>query len=247
MARRDVPGAGSVSPADHPSQAFPDPEWAWLRERCRALGIPDPEPRREVLEALYGHLVGVNAWLNLTRITTPRDYLKLHVLDALSLWGDPRLAALPDGARCCDLGSGAGYPGIPLALWTPRARWTLVDSRRRKVDFLAAAASLTGLPHLEARRFRGREARAAAGDLVRAVRLAVTRATGAADAVLAECADLMQRHGHVVIFKGPAYDDAEHAAALRAAERLGYRFVTRRAVRLEEGDPERLQVVFEKR
>jgi 16S rRNA (guanine527-N7)-methyltransferase len=52
-----------------------------------------------------------------------------------------------DGAvrACLDLGSGAGLPGLPLALWWPGSRWTLVDAGRRRLDFLAEAVGVLGL------------------------------------------------------------------------------------------------------
>ena len=138
----DDPALGSVDPVHHPPRPFPDEAWDWFAARCDALGIAGCQERRARLEALYGHLVGVNRWLNLTTITEPREYLKYHVLDSLTLEVDSRLRHLSEGAPCVDLGSGGGYPGLPLALWHPQVPWVLVDARRKKAEFLAAAAKL---------------------------------------------------------------------------------------------------------
>jgi len=245
MTRSELAGAGSVEPGDHPPRAFPDADWHDFRARCEAFAIPDPDAHRGVLEALYGHLLGVNAWLNLTRITAPRDYLQWHVLDSLVALGARPLDRLSEGAPCCDLGSGGGYPGLPLALWTPRVPWVLVDSRRRKVDFLAAASRIAAPARVSARQLRGREAARAAPDLARRCQLVVTRATGPTDKLLAECASLLAPHGHLLCYKGPGYRDDERRRAQEVAGTYGYRFVGERAVRLQEGDPERLLLCWQ--
>lgn len=245
MPKRDVPGAGSVDPADHPPRALPDADWAYFLERGEALGLGLDDDLRAPMEALYGHLVGVNAWLNLTRIDSPRTWLVRHLLDSLIGLHDRRLQHLGDGAICLDLGSGGGYPGLPLALCLPHTKWVLVDSRQRKVSFLAAAATLVG-EHVEARCFRGREVAAQAPDLHRACRLVVSRATGRAAALLEETKAMLMPHGHLVLYKGPAYATDEADEALAAAERHGFRHVTTHSVTLEPDDPERVLVVFER-
>jgi 16S rRNA (guanine527-N7)-methyltransferase len=248
VARRDQAGSfdpalGSVDPALHPPLAFPEDDWRWLLARAEALGIADPQPRRERLEALFGHLVGVNRWLNLTTLLAPRDYLKGHVLDALSALLDRRLKHLSEGAPCVDLGSGGGYPGLPLALWTPRIRWVLADARRKKAEFLAAAARVSGAS-VTARHLSGGRAQADAPDLHRRCQLVVCRAMGACAEVLAEAAPLLAKAGHVVVYKGQSYAGEERAAAHAAAPALGLEAVGERSVRLEDGDPERVLAVF---
>ena len=102
-----MPGAGSVDPADHPPIAFADDDWQWFLNR----------------------LDGVNRWLNLTRITEARPYLKFHWLDSLTLMADRRLRKLKHGPTVMDLGSGGGFPGIPLSLCCQEQPWVLVDSQ----------------------------------------------------------------------------------------------------------------------
>ena len=239
---------GSVDPAQHPPIALPNEDWAWFTARCAALEIPDPEARRTALEALYGHLLGVNRWLNLTKLTSPREYLKLHVLDSLSLIGDPRLKHLSEGAPCADLGSGGGYPGLPLALWYPTVPWCLVDARQKKVQFLSAAGALAqtfGPRSITGHHLRGSEA-LRDPVLKRNCQLVVCRAMGQAAEVLAEAGPLLQKSGHLVIYKGPAYSGDEEHTAVDACRHLGFRAISQRWVALDEGDPERVQVIFEK-
>ncbi len=241
----DDPAMGSVDPALHPAVAFPAVDWEWFVSRCAVLGIVDPGARRERLEALYGHLVGVNRWLNLTTLVGPREYLKSHVLDSLAIEGDTRARHLSEGSPCVDLGSGGGYPGLPLALWHPAVPWVLVDARKKKAEFLQAAAALSGAL-VRGLHLRGGEVSRAAPDLWRKCQLVVCRAMGQAAEILAESADLLHKSGHVVIYKGPAFAGPERAAALSAAVRCGFRFLSERRVVLEEGDPERVMVIFQR-
>ncbi len=239
---------GSVDPTQNPPVAFPDEDWAWFIARCAALGIPGADGRRSALEALYGHLLGVNRWLNLTKLIAPRDYLKQHVLDSLSLIGDTRLKHLSEGAPCADLGSGGGYPGLPLALWHPTIPWCLIDARKKKVEFLAAAGALAqtfGARRVTAHHLRGADA-LRDPHLKRTCQLVTSRAMAPAAEVLAEAAPLLHRNGHLVIFKGPAYPGDEEAAALAACRHLGFRAISQRLVRLDAEDPERVQVVFQR-
>lgn len=239
---------GSVDPAQNPPIAFPAEDWAWFVERCGVLGVPDPDARKIALEALYGHLVGVNRWLNLTKLTSPREYLKQHVLDSLSLFGDGRLKHLSMGAPCADLGSGGGYPGLPLALWFPHVPWCLIDARKKKVEFLSAAAGLAkthGVKRISAHHLRGAEA-VRDPALMRACQLVVSRAMAACAEVLAEAAPLLQKSGHLIVYKGPSYPGDEEQAALDACRYLGFRALSQRWVQLDAADPERVQVVFER-
>jgi 16S rRNA (guanine(527)-N(7))-methyltransferase RsmG len=87
------------------------------------------------LEAHYTLLTKWNARLNLTRIKSLEDSVKLHYCESLFLG-----KALPSGAlRIVDIGSGAGFPGIPVGIIRPECSVTLVESHQRKAVFLHEA------------------------------------------------------------------------------------------------------------
>lgn len=242
----NIPGAGSVDPADHPALPIPDEDWAWFTARCTALALPDPTPWRAQLGAMLGHLTGVNRWLNLTTVTSAREWLKLHVLDSLTGLTDPRMQHLADGAPVVDLGSGGGYPGLPLALATgTRMPWILADARRKKAEFLSAAGKLVG-PQVSGLHLRGSEAARAAPDLHRRCQMVVSRAMGQAVDILAEAAPLLRPHGYLLLWKGPMFEGQERDEAASKAPRLGFRVVGIRRLRLEDSDPERLLVSYER-
>jgi len=86
----------------------------------------------DLLEAHYNLLVHWNARLNLTRIDSVEEAVRLHYCE--SLFVGTRLPAGP--LRIVDVGSGAGFPGIPIAILRPECTVTLVESHRRKGVFL---------------------------------------------------------------------------------------------------------------
>src|SRR5258708_27255137 len=88
-------------------------------------------------------IVEASQHFNLTRILNPREAAIKHVLDSVLPW---RLFA---GAKhIADAGSGAGFPGIPLALVMPDTHFTLIESTQKKAAFIAAAIETLAMPHV---------------------------------------------------------------------------------------------------
>lgn len=113
-----------------------------LERALEALGV---QLSTEARTAVDGHVRLLLAWneaINLTAIREPAAMARLHVADSLSAL--PVVLGGPH-ARIADLGSGGGFPGLPLAAALPGARVTLVDSVAKKAAFLEAAAAATGL------------------------------------------------------------------------------------------------------
>ena len=101
-----------------------------LQEGLAALGLP-----RDGIPALVRYadlLVEKNKVMNLTAITEPTDIATLHFLDCAAL------LKLTDfqGKTVADVGTGAGFPGMPLRILEPSIRLTLLDSLNKRIDFL---------------------------------------------------------------------------------------------------------------
>ena len=101
----------------------------------RDLGVDDAQA--EALARHYDLLVRWNRVLNLTRIENLEEAIERHYGESLFL-----AKAIPDraGLRIADVGSGAGFPGFPVAVVHPEAQVTLIESHRRKAVFLREAA-----------------------------------------------------------------------------------------------------------
>jgi 16S rRNA (guanine527-N7)-methyltransferase len=112
-----------------------------LREGAASLGVQVPLESEEALFWLSSELLRWNAKVNLTAIVDPFEVLDKHILDSLSVV--PALA--PEARRLLDVGTGAGFPGLPLALVRPELEVWLVDSVAKKVGFVKHAIASLGL------------------------------------------------------------------------------------------------------
>jgi 16S rRNA (guanine527-N7)-methyltransferase len=102
----------------------------------------DPE-RGEALLRLVDNVEAANAQFNLTAIRDRAGMLRKHVLDSLSL--QPYLI----GTRLADVGTGAGFPGLPLAIVNPARRFSLIEATGKKARFVAHAAQHLGCRNVE--------------------------------------------------------------------------------------------------
>lgn len=114
---------------------------ALLLEGGRALGL-DLRPQLERFSALYALLREGSQRTNLTALRTEREVVAKHFLDSLTLlvlplWEGP--------LRVLDLGTGAGFPGLPLKIVRPELEVVLLDATRKKVAFLQEAVKALGL------------------------------------------------------------------------------------------------------
>lgn len=105
------------------------------------------------LEEFSRLLVKKNEVMNLTGITEPREIATLHLLDSLSLLP---LADLT-GKKIIDVGTGAGFPGVPLKIVLPESHVTLLDSLNKRVDFLQESCDALGLTGVECVHARAEE------------------------------------------------------------------------------------------
>lgn len=110
-----------------------------LDEGLKTLGLDASADQREHLMAFLGLLRKWNRVYNLTAITSLEDMVRLHLLDSLVIL--PYL----QGVRVLDVGTGAGLPGIPLAILSPERAFTLLDGNAKKTRFVQQAAIELGL------------------------------------------------------------------------------------------------------
>lgn len=109
----------------------------------RELNLDLAPAARDKLIAFLQFLQKWNQSYNLTAITDLKKMLSYHVLDSLSI------APFIQGDHILDVGSGAGFPGIPLAVYFPQKRWILLDSNGKKARFLIQAKAEFKLDNIE--------------------------------------------------------------------------------------------------
>ncbi len=182
---------------------------ATLEQGLPALGL-GPE-LIEPLEAFSRMLLEKNQVMNLTAITDPRDVAVLHLLDSLALTG---LAGL-EGRTVVDVGTGAGFPGVPLAIARPSARVTLLDSLGKRVDFLRESCRTLGLDNVECVHGRAEEF---AGERRETFDLAVSRAVAALPVLCELCLPLVKVGGAFWAMK--SVDTEEEISASKAAVKV---------------------------
>lgn len=172
-------------------------------------------------------LVDWNERMNLTAITEPRDVAVKHMVDSLTAYD----AALFSGApTVIDVGTGAGFPGIPLKIFDPSIRLTLMDSLAKRLAFLEAVVEdlgLTGVTCVHAR------AEDAAHEPQRRERydIAVSRAVARLPVLLEYTLPFVKKGGHLIALKGRTAEE-EATDAKRALKLLGGRLETIRPVTL---------------
>ena len=112
-----------------------------LKEGLETLGLSLPEERQEVLCAFARAMLRQNEVMNLTAITEETQVAKLHLLDSLTVL----CCADLKGKSLIDVGCGAGFPGVPLAIACPEAKITLLDSLGKRVKWLEETLPQLGI------------------------------------------------------------------------------------------------------
>ena len=168
----------------------------------RSLGLPHPERTGELLWRFHLLLRRADAELNLTRLRSFGAMLEKHYIDSLL----PLRYWKPSG-RIMDLGSGGGFPGMPLAIALPEVQFVLVEGRRKRTAFLADAARELGLENVEvvSRKLNPLDRIAVDHGVVRAV--------ARSEDLLDRMARSVAVGGTVALMKGPDCDDEVAAVA----------------------------------
>ncbi len=118
----------------------------FILEVCN-LGIEVTEEKLKKLDEFYNLLILWNEKINLTTITAIQDVYLKHFYDSLTLF---RVCDLTKDINICDVGSGAGFPGIVLKIFFPNLKITLVDSLNKRVNYLNTIIKELGLVNIEA-------------------------------------------------------------------------------------------------
>ena len=191
-----------------------------MLERAAAAGIPLNAVQAEMFESYHCMLIEANVRFNLTRVPDDEaEAIDRNYLDCIA----PLAIGLPAAhASLIDVGSGAGFPGIPLAICLPETRIVLMDSLGKRVEFLE---SVIGELQLNAQAVHLRaEDGARKPEYREAFDLATARAVAPLNLLCEYLLPFVRVGGQMLALKGPGLDE-EVAAAENALSVLGGRFL----------------------
>lgn len=215
-----------------------------LRDAARQLGIDLSDAQLALFQLYCETLLEWNRRVNLTRITDPQEVAIQHFLDSLTFLLVFPQPAPPEGLRLIDVGSGAGFPGLPLKIVRPELHVTLLDSVGKKTVFLehvVAALRLSDVQVINARaeHLSHDPAHRESYDV------AVCRAVAALSTLAEYCLPFLRVGGRMIAGKTAGITaelrEAQHAFAV-----LGGELVERRTMPLPGLQKPRLLVVVDK-
>lgn len=184
-----------------------------LKDGFDALALPFTEEMSNRFRRYYDCLTEKNAVMNLTSIEGEADTARLHFLDCAALCSVYNFS----GASVIDVGTGAGFPGLPLKIAKPDISLTLLDSHNKRISFLKDTCRELGLEDV---RFFSQRAEEAAFDIGGSFDIAVSRAVARLNILCELCLPFVHVGGVFIAMKGPDCAD-ELAEASKAIAVLG--------------------------
>lgn len=180
-----------------------------LKDGFEALGLPFTEEMSERFQKYYEHLTEKNSVMNLTAITGEDDTARLHFLDCAALCSVYDFA----GASVIDVGTGAGFPGLPLKIVEPTISLALLDSHKKRMAFLEETCRMLKLKDVNCISERAEET---TSDIGGSFDIAVSRAVARLNILCELCLPFVHVGGVFIAMKGPdcAQELAEASKAI---------------------------------
>ncbi len=187
-----------------------DPKRLLEEGLSQLCGIDDPGTPGKLLQFME-RVLEKNKVMNLTSITDPEDFVIRHFLDSLSIYNAP---AFQSAASVVDVGTGAGFPGIPLAILCPDKHFLLMDSLNKRIRFLEEIREEFALENVHFLHSRAEEM-GQSEDYRENFDLCVSRAVAKLSVLSEYCLPLVKPGGYFVPYKTGLEDLSEGRNALR--------------------------------
>ncbi|WP_417033575.1 16S rRNA (guanine(527)-N(7))-methyltransferase RsmG [Dolichospermum planctonicum] len=172
-------------------------------------------------QQLYQLIIAGNRQINLTRITEPEEFWEKHLWDSLRGIAPKQIfiPGIDKGKRIIDIGTGAGFPGLPIALIFPNSQVTLLDSTGKKITFIETVLSALALNNTKTLLGRAEEI-GQQYEHRQNYDVAVIRAVGNVSVCAEYSLPLVRKGGLSIIYRG-SWSEAENESLETAVEQLG--------------------------
>lgn len=212
-----------------------------LRRKAKLIGIDLSDEQCEQFQKYFEYLVEKNKVMNLTGITQKEEVIDKHFIDSLAL---AQKIDLTKPVSVLDLGTGAGFPGIPLKITFPNLKITLLDSLSKRIGFLNEVIELLGLTDIEAIHGRAEDF-AKKGKLRDTFDFCISRAVANLSSLSEYCIPYVKKGGYFISYKsGDVQEELEHAKHAIAV--LGAKLESVEAFQIPETDIERSFIFIRK-
>ncbi len=204
-----------------------------MKKIFETYGIVLSQQQEKMLNTYYELLVSENEKMNLTSITEYEDVIWKHFFDSSFLMLDD-IWKKSNSARVLDVGTGAGFPGMVLAILNPDKKFVLLDSLNKRIDFLQKVIEELSLKNVET--FHGRaETFGRKEEFRNQFDLALSRAVANMSTLSEYCIPFVKKEGYFISYKGKRQEE-EIEKASHAFTELGavFRYCKKYRLREEE-------------
>ena len=213
----------------------------YLASAAQEYGLELSDQQLAAFSRYYELLLDWNSRLNLTAITEAREVAVKHIIDSLSCYDE---AYFPQACKVIDVGTGAGFPGLPLKIYRPDINLVLLDSLNKRLTFLQAVVEELGLDSVSTVHARAEEG-GRRPDLRDSFHVVTSRAVARLSVLAELCLPFVKPGGVFVALKGAQFAE-EAAEAQRAVRLLGGRVAHIRQIQLPGLDDKRAVIYIAK-
>lgn len=210
-----------------------------IKEYFSKYGYVLDDDKAQKLKIYYEYLVEQNKVMNLTGIVDFEEVIIKHFIDSLAI---NKLNIDLNNKKLADVGTGAGFPGMVIAIMHPNTKVTLIDSLNKRICFLERLKEKIGINNVECIHIRGEDY---AKNYENRFDIVVSRAVAYMDKLIKYCLPIMKKNGKFIAYKG-IFDEKEEKIAKDCLYKLGYTIENKISFNLTENDNKRTLVEISK-